>query len=166
MRPIKISKKEWGLALIPAALALASIRPSDPYVVFPMLAISFLGCLFLAYHHEGRWQGKSLFVSVATIALSFIAWRELVGMKKVYNPLTIAMACEWRMLPIPIPAREQFWVYDAFTDIGGLAQITGGPTSSTIWPDGKSGEMYQCHVTNYSKEAVFHVSLEFTSTLR
>lgn len=77
MRPIKLSKKEWGLAVAAVALALASTRPTDPWVVGPMLGLSWAAFIYLAYHHRGSLKHKLLFAGIATIILCFIGYRDL-----------------------------------------------------------------------------------------
>ncbi|HKN26221.1 MAG TPA: hypothetical protein VJX72_15340 [Candidatus Acidoferrum sp.] len=77
MRPIKFSKKElWSLVLA-IALALASVRPSDPWVYGPMLLVSWLACLVLAYYHGGQQLHRYGFVAIASIGLAFIAYRNI-----------------------------------------------------------------------------------------
>src|SRR5271165_1442955 len=83
MRPIKISKKEWGLGVLAAGLAIASLRPFDLYVFVPMLLISWAACLYLAYHHEGERQKRVLFAFLATCVLGFITWRNFSREKSV-----------------------------------------------------------------------------------
>jgi hypothetical protein len=80
MRPIKLTKKEKGLGLLAACLALASLRPTDPWVVFPMLGASFCACLYLAYYHQGSNARRVAFCIVTAVVLVFISYREVSGM--------------------------------------------------------------------------------------
>lgn len=75
MRPIKLSKKQSGLAVISMALALASLRPSDGWVFGPMLLISWGASLYVVYHHEGRWTKKVGPALIITLIIGFIAYR-------------------------------------------------------------------------------------------
>lgn len=80
MRPIKLSKKEWGLAVMAVCLALASFSPDDPWVFVPLLWASWAACLYLAYHHEGRLSRKILFAFVVTATLGGIGYRDFSRM--------------------------------------------------------------------------------------
>lgn len=59
------------------ALALASTQSSDPWISVPLLFVSWVCGCFLAYHHEGRALLRLLFVVVASLVLSLIAYRNL-----------------------------------------------------------------------------------------
>src|SRR4051812_30132788 len=77
MRPIKLSKKEWGLAVASAAFGIAGLRPADPYVFVPLITLSWLTCLYLAYHHEGTRSRRIAFYLVITFILGLVAYRQL-----------------------------------------------------------------------------------------
>jgi hypothetical protein len=77
VRPIKLSKKEWGVAVIGLCVALISIRPNDPYIFVPLLLVSWLTFIYLASHHEGKPWRRITFVCGVSLALGFIAYRNL-----------------------------------------------------------------------------------------
>jgi hypothetical protein len=77
VRPIKLSKKEWGSSVIATALALASLRPLDLWVFAPLIVVAWLAFLFLAKHHEGRKRNRVVFIVIVTLVLGFIADRQI-----------------------------------------------------------------------------------------
>ena len=87
MRPIKLSKKDWGLGVVAVCLALSSLCPSDPYIVIPMLLGSGLACAFLAYHHEGSNARKGLFLFAAFVVLGFVGYRNLSSRVHMPEPM-------------------------------------------------------------------------------
>jgi hypothetical protein len=86
VRPIRFSKKEKGIAVAAACLGLASLRPADPYVVYPMLCISCVAFLYLAYHHEGRRSWRICFAVVVTAILGFVGYRQLPTLDVIVEP--------------------------------------------------------------------------------
>jgi uncharacterized integral membrane protein len=160
VRPIKISKKDWGLIVMAVSLGLASIRPSDPYIFVPAIVAAWLGCLYLVYHHEGtiwrRWSAALL----VTVALLIFAYRNLAlsthpvlpsiaGQESPLPPISIYIGCAIDgIIPIHIPRNSSVHVIElhpAFLqwarviDTGVLQDIASTSDKPRDWPSKAEG---------------------------
>ena len=60
-----------------SALAVASLRSGDPWVVIPMLSLSELAFLYLCIAHSGKWQIRLVFTILIAATLTLIGARVL-----------------------------------------------------------------------------------------
>jgi len=82
MRPIKLSKKERGLAVLAFLLALGALpTTAEPVIFVPTVILSFLCCFYLAYHHEGGRIWKTMFMLVVAVILALISYWNLWSLR-------------------------------------------------------------------------------------
>jgi hypothetical protein len=172
MRPIKFSRKEMGGAVVTVFLALASLQPMDPHVVFPMLVGSWLGCLFLAFHHEGSPSRRFWFCIAASGILAFIGYRQFITIfAQQDRPPSLYLGCNRTPPPIRVKAGYDM-VMMVMWGVGFSYLI--GPVDSAerdYWTDGDATnpttEIFRCDLKNDSSEPIFNVraplSVEFSS---
>jgi hypothetical protein len=71
----RFTGKEIAVLIIGTALALGSLRAEDPYVIVPMLAVSWITFLYICGTHEGPWQWRFGIAAIITLTLAAIGGR-------------------------------------------------------------------------------------------
>jgi hypothetical protein len=184
-RPFRISKKEWGLWIFPAALALASLLPDDLFFVFLMLLVSDIAFISLCVGHaDWAWYRRLITGLAMTVILM------LVGLGKAMReppPVPVAMFADCRVdsLPIPIPPQSSIHVIAINHKLmtiqnWGISDIPNRTERPEKWPSkekmdsaisalrsGRADEgpgflFYRCEFRNHSQANIVNVAVPLT----
>src|ERR1700690_4273157 len=71
----RFTGKEIAVLVIGTALALGSLRAEDPYVIVPMLVVSWVAFLYICGTHEGPWYWRLGVAALVTSSLAAIGGR-------------------------------------------------------------------------------------------